>query len=86
MGPDISDLCRTGQLVTRYVREYNAAVHALAMREPAKFMALKTEDLSDPTAQLALYDFIGANGAIKTVRLNVGTTNDGRRFRERHLV
>jgi Sulfotransferase domain len=74
------------QLVTRYVREYNAAVHALAARRPAKFLALKTEDLSGPTAQRALYDFIGVNGAIKTVRLNVGTTNDGRRFRERHLV
>jgi hypothetical protein len=74
------------ELIMRYVREYNAAVHALAVREPAKFMALKMEDLSGPAAQRALYDFIGVNGAIKTVRLNVGTTNDGRRFRQRHLV
>jgi Sulfotransferase domain len=74
------------QLITRYVSEYNTAVHALAVRGSAKFMALKTEDLSGPTAQRALYDFIGVNGAIKTVRLNIGTTNDGRRFRERHLV
>ena len=67
--------------------EYNTALlHALAVRGSAKFMALKTEDLSGPTAQRALYDFIGVNGAIKTVRLNIGTTNDGRRFRERHLV
>jgi hypothetical protein len=68
------------------VREYNAAVQAFASRWPAKFLALKTEDMSDPTAQRALYDFVGASGAIKTVRLNVGTTKDGRRFRQRHLI
>jgi Sulfotransferase domain len=74
------------ELVMRYVREYNAAVQAFAMRWPTKFMALKTEDLSDPTAQRVLYDFVGAAGAISTVRLNVGTTKDGRRFRARHLI
>jgi Sulfotransferase domain len=74
------------QLVTRYVREYNAGVRALARRWPAKFMVLKTEDLNDPTAQNALYRFVGESGAIKTVKLNTGTTKDGRRFRERHLI
>jgi hypothetical protein len=74
------------ELVMRYVREYNAAVQAFAIRWPTKFMALKTEDLNDPTAQRALYDFVGAAGAISAVRLNVGTTKDGRRFRERHLI
>jgi hypothetical protein len=74
------------QVIVRYVREYNAAVRAFAMRWPTRFMALETEDLSDPTAQRALYDFVGANGAVKTIRLNVGTTKDGRRFRERHLI
>jgi hypothetical protein len=73
-------------LVTRYVREYNAGVRAAALRWPTKFMVLNTEDLSDPTAQRALYDFVGADGAIKSVRLNIGTTKDGRRFRERHLI
>jgi hypothetical protein len=74
------------QLMMRYVREYSAVVQAFASRWPAKFLTLKTEDMSDPTAQRALYDFVGASGAIKTVRLNVGTTKDGRRFRERHLI
>jgi hypothetical protein len=74
------------ELMMRYVREYNAEVQALGMRWPAKFMGLKTEDLSDPIAQRTLYDFVGAAGAINTVRLNVGTTKDGRRFRERHLI
>jgi hypothetical protein len=73
-------------LMMRYVREYNTAVQALAIRCPTKVMALNTEDLSDPTAQRTLYDFVGASGAIKTVRLNVRTTKDGRRFRERHLI
>jgi hypothetical protein len=74
------------QLMMRYVREYNAAVRALALRWPAKFMVLKTEDLSDPTAQRDLFDFVGASGAIKNLRLNIGTTKDGRRFRERHSI
>jgi hypothetical protein len=74
------------QLMLRYVREYNAAFQAFAQRWPARFMALETEHLSKATAQRALYDFVGANGAIKTVRLNVGTTKDGRRFRDRHLI
>jgi hypothetical protein len=47
---------------------------------------LKTDDLSDLTAQRALYNFVGANGAFKTVRLNIGTTRDGRRFRDHHLI
>jgi hypothetical protein len=33
-----------------------------------------------------LFDFVGATGEIKTIRLNAGTTIDGRSFRERHLV
>jgi hypothetical protein len=74
------------QLMMRYVREYNASVRALALRWPAKFMVLKTEDLSDPTAQRDLFDFVGASGAIKNLRLNIGTTKDGRRFRERHSI
>jgi hypothetical protein len=74
------------QLVMRYVREYNASVYALAVRWPAKFIVLKTEDLGDPTAQRALFDFVGVNGAIKKVRLNIGTTRDGRSFRKRHSI
>jgi Sulfotransferase domain len=74
------------QLMMRYVREYNAAVYALAVRWPAKFIVLKTEDLGDSTAQRALFDFVGVNGAIKKVRLNIGTTRDGRSFRKRHSI
>jgi hypothetical protein len=74
------------ELVKRYLREYNAAMGALAIRWPTKIMMLKTEDLSDPPAQRALYNFVGATGAFKTVRLNIGTTRDGRRFRDHHLI
>jgi hypothetical protein len=74
------------QLLMRYVREYNAAVRVLAICRPANFMALETEDLSDATAQRAIYDFVGANGMIKHFRLNIGTTKDGRSFREHHLI
>jgi hypothetical protein len=74
------------KLVRRYVREYNSAMCALAIRWPTKIMMIKTEDLSDRTAQGTLYNFVGANGAFKTVRLNIGTTKDGRRFRDHHLI
>ena len=97
VGPDISDLRRSGpglrrpgrcEVQTReaLVREYNAAMSALAIRWPTKIKMLKTEDLSDLPAQRALYNFVGAHGAFKTVRLNIGTTKDGRRFRDHHLI
>jgi hypothetical protein len=48
--------------------------------------AASAADLSDATAQRGLYDFVGANGTIKHFRLNIGTTKDGRSFREHHLI
>jgi hypothetical protein len=74
------------RLIGRYVQEYNASICALAPRHPSKFLALKTEHLSDANTQRSIFDFLGVNASVRNVRLNVGTTRDGRRFRERHLV
>ena len=74
------------QLIKRYVREYNDALRSLAARSPGSVMVVRTEELNDPTVQRSLFDFVGATGEIKTIRLNAGTTIDGRSFRERHLV
>jgi hypothetical protein len=74
------------QLIKRYVREYNDALRLLAARSPGRVMVLRTEELNDPTVQKTLFDFVGARGEIKTIRLNAGTTIDGRSFRKRHLI
>ena len=73
-------------LIIRYVREYNDAMHALAQRFPAKVMLVPTESLDDAVVQKAIFDFVGLHGSVATTRLNVGTTDDGKRFRDQHLL
>jgi hypothetical protein len=74
------------ELITRYVQEYNDAMQALAQRFPANVMLVHTESLDDAAVQNAIFDFVGLHGALATTRLNVGTTDDGKRFRDQHLV
>jgi hypothetical protein len=73
-------------LIARYVQEYNDAMHALAERFPTKVMLVHTESLDDQTVQNAIFDFIGLRGTVARTRLNVGTTDDGKRFRDQHLL
>jgi hypothetical protein len=73
------------ELIARYVQEYNDAMHATAQRFPARMMLMHTENLDDEAVQNAIFDFIGLRGTVATTRLNVGTTDDGKRFRDRHL-
>jgi hypothetical protein len=74
------------ELITRYVQEYNDAMHALAQRLPAKVMLVHTENLDDDAVQNAIFDFVGSQGTVARTHLNVGTTDDGKRFRDQHLV
>ncbi|MBV9970559.1 MAG: hypothetical protein JO228_11295 [Xanthobacteraceae bacterium] len=74
------------ELITRYVREYNDAMHALAPRFPDRMMLVHTESLDDEAVQNAIFDFVGLAGTVTRTRLNVGTTDDGRRFRDQHLL
>jgi hypothetical protein len=73
-------------LIARYVKEYNDAMHALARRFPATMMLVQTESLDDAAVQNAIFDFVGLRGFVVTTRLNVGTTDDGKRFRDQHLL
>jgi hypothetical protein len=74
------------ELIARYVREYNDAMHALAQRFPSKVMFVHTESLDEPAVQNAIFDFVGLRGTVARTRLNVGTTDDGKRFRDQHLL
>lgn len=66
-------------LITRYVREYNDALQALAKRAPDVVMLVTTEELSEPAAQQAIFDFAGVQGRVAKAQLNVGTMADGRK-------
>jgi hypothetical protein len=75
------------ELIARYVQEYNDAMHALAQRFPARVMLVHTESLDENSEQKAIFDFVGLRGTVaSTRRLNVGTTDDGKRFRDQHLL
>ena len=74
------------ELIVRYVREYNDAMQALAQRVPDKVMLVHTESLDDKAVQNAIFAFVGLPGTVATTRLNVGTTDDGKRFRDQHLL
>jgi hypothetical protein len=74
------------ELIARYVREYNEAMHALARCFPAKIMLVATESLDDEAVQNAIFDFVGLRGTVTRTHLNVGTTEDGKRFRDQHLL
>jgi hypothetical protein len=74
------------EMIARYVQEYNDALHALAQRFPARVLLAPTESLDDEARQSAIFDFIGTNGTVADKRLNVGTTDDGKRFRDQHLL
>jgi hypothetical protein len=74
------------ELIARYVREYNDAMHTLARRRPTTVMLLHTEKLDDEAVQTAIFDFVELRGTVARTRLNVGTTDDGKRFRDLHLL
>jgi hypothetical protein len=74
------------ELIARYVQEYNDAMQALAQRFPTKVMLVHTESLDDETVQNVIFDFVGMRGTVARTRLNVGTTDDGKRFRDQHLL
>jgi Sulfotransferase family len=74
------------ELIARYVEEYNDAMQALAQRFPTRVMLVHTETLDDEAVQNAIFDYVGMRGTVARTRLNVGTTDDGKRFRDVHLL
>ena len=65
------------ELIERYVREYNAQLCSLAQNAPEKILLVKTGELSDPTVQNAIFDFVGVQGSVSEAKLNVATVADG---------
>jgi hypothetical protein len=61
-------------------------MHRLAQRLPTKVMLVHTENLDDTAVQNAIFDFVELHGTVARTHLNVGTTYDGKRFRDQHLV
>ncbi len=74
------------ELIVRYVQEYNEAMTAMAVRFPQRVLLVQTEQLNDDAVQNAIFDFVGLKGFVAQAQLNVGTTTDGRHFRERYLL
>ena len=64
-------------LIARYVREYNAQLTLLAARRPKQVMLIRTESLSDPAIQMAIFDFAGVSGRVSKSKLNVHSVTDG---------
>lgn len=64
-------------LIARYVEDYNTALFALSERLPKNVLLVRTEELSRPTVQKTIFDFLGFRGEISQVILNIGTKNDG---------
>jgi hypothetical protein len=65
------------ELISRYVREYNAQLTALAERLPNQVLLVRTEDLSNPVAQMKVLGFADVRGRVSKLRLNVRTVTDG---------
>ncbi len=70
-------------LIVRYIHEYNSKLTELSVAFPERFLVLRTEELSLPSSQRLLYNFIGRRGssASTTLRLNVHTISDGRELK-----
>jgi hypothetical protein len=74
------------ELILRYVQEYNEAMQTMAARHPGRVLLVETERLNTACVQNAIFDFVGLKGFVAPAQLNVGTTTDGRTFRERYLL
>jgi hypothetical protein len=65
-------------LIRRYVAEYNDALTDQATRHPRRVLLVRTEDLSRPETQEAIFAFLGVVGRPFDRVLNAATVADGR--------
>ena len=77
--PDFAKL----ELITRYVREYNAEMEQAARSAPDKVMLVRTEELGRPEIQEKIFAFaqVHVHGATPTQKLNAKRTSDGTKNR-----
>ena len=66
------------ELITLYVKEYNARLEQIARMEPGKVKLVRTEELSDVSVQEEIFEFTNACGQTSNWKLNVRNTADGK--------
>lgn len=74
--PDVAKL----ELVTRYVKEYNARLEDMAGNWPDKVSLFRTEDLGGDKAQEAIFEIARSPMQIGSWKLNVKGTSEGRKM------
>jgi hypothetical protein len=65
------------ELITRYVKEYNARLEEIARNAPDRVKLLHTEELGIDLVQEKIFQIAKARGQISTWKLNVKGTVDG---------
>jgi hypothetical protein len=66
------------ELITRYVKAYNASLAALAHRAAGRMKLVRTETLGMPETQAEIFSFINLRGKSQDLRLNINSISDGR--------
>ena len=67
------------ELITRYVKEYNAQLEKMARNTPDRVKLVRTEELSRDTVQEQIFRIAKAPGQTSTWRLNVKGVADGKK-------
>jgi sulfotransferase family protein len=68
------------ELITRYVREYNAKLDGMARGAPHRVKLVRTEELDKETVQEEIFRFAEVQGRAAIWKLNVKGTADGRKI------
>jgi hypothetical protein len=66
------------ELITRYVKEYNAQLAEIARNALDRVKLVRTEELGEGTVQEEIFQMAKARGQTSTWKLNVKSTEDGR--------
>lgn len=74
--PDLAKL----ELITRYVKEYNARLERLARDDPEEVKLVRTEELGKDAVQEQIFQIAKSHGQTLAWKLNVKGIADGRRM------
>jgi hypothetical protein len=68
------------EIITRYVKEYNAQLERLARSAPDRVKLVRTEELGKDTVQEQIFQIAKSRGQTSTWKLNVKGTTEGRKI------
>jgi hypothetical protein len=74
--PDLAKL----ELITRYVKEYNARLEEMARNQPNRVKLVRTEELSSATVQEQIFQIAKAHGRVSAWKLNKKSVADGKKI------